>query len=329
MKTLTAVLLAALAVDASAAAAPLTRPSSDERPSAVRPAAVYGEDSRVELREAPSSAREQGGSVAAVLFERDLERTVNGYRMRARASYGATPRDEGPRACPGERFEDQPNWSNCTASLVAPDVMLTAGHCISESSCERTRFVFGYALGENGFAPAEYPADAVYACGSIMAKGSGSDDDWALVRLDRKAGRAPLKVSLREVRMGQELYMIGHPAGLPAKYTDDAVVVKVREGGMVYEADLDAYGGNSGSPVFGKDSGRIVGVLVAGENDYEAKGECWSSERYRQFFRRRGLGGLAERVTAVNAFAEPLVVMALNAGTARAPERTGPRRGPR
>jgi hypothetical protein len=148
--------------------------------------------------------------------------------------------------------------------------------------------------------------------------------------LDRRAGRAPLKVSLHDVAKGQELYMIGHPAGLPAKYADDAVVVDLREDRKLFSADLDAYGGNSGSPVFDKATGRVVGVLVAGENDFEAKDGCWSSERYRQFFRRRGLTSApSERVTAVHAFAEPLVEMALGAGTAGTPAPQGPRRGPR
>src|SRR5262245_5518117 len=42
--------------------------------------------------------------------------------------------------CPDERFATQPANADCSATLIAPDIMLTAGHCIN--SCGDSRFVF-------------------------------------------------------------------------------------------------------------------------------------------------------------------------------------------
>ena len=41
-----------------------------------------------------------------------------------------------------------------------------------------------------------------------------------------------------------------------------------------FVANLDTYGGNSGSAVFNAKTGVIEGILVRGENDYVYKGNC-------------------------------------------------------
>jgi len=41
-----------------------------------------------------------------------------------------------------------------------------------------------------------------------------------------------------------------------------------------FVANLDTYGGNSGSAVFNAKTGVIVGILVRGENDYIYQGDC-------------------------------------------------------
>ena len=39
-------------------------------------------------------------------------------------------------------------------------------------------------------------------------------------------------------------------------------------------ANLDTYGGNSGSAVFNAKTGLVEGILVRGEQDYVQKGDC-------------------------------------------------------
>jgi V8-like Glu-specific endopeptidase len=64
---------------------------------------------------------------------------------------------------------------------------------------------------------------------------------------------------------GDRLTVVGYPMGLPAKIAAGAVVREIRSAYLV--ANLDTYGGNSGSAVFSTDaleSGtlRVEGVLV-------------------------------------------------------------------
>lgn len=42
-------------------------------------------------------------------------------------------------------------------------------------------------------------------------------------------------------------------------------------------ANLDTYGGNSGSAVFNDRTGEVEGILVRGEVDYTYKGNCMVS----------------------------------------------------
>ena len=46
-----------------------------------------------------------------------------------------------------------------------------------------------------------------------------------------------------------------------------------------FVANLDTYGGNSGSAVFNATSGKVEGILVRGENDYVWRGSCRVSNK--------------------------------------------------
>jgi V8-like Glu-specific endopeptidase len=95
-------------------------------------------------------------------------------------------------------------------------------------------------------------------------------NDYALIRLDRKVvGRTPLKYRKSgKIAEGQEIVVIGHPTGLPTKVAGGA---NVRENhrDVFFNANLDTFGGNSGSAVFNADTGEVEGILVRGEQDYE------------------------------------------------------------
>jgi V8-like Glu-specific endopeptidase len=66
--------------------------------------------------------------------------------------------------------------------------------------------------------------------------------------------------------VGSEVLVIGHPTGLPTKLADGAVIRSLKE--TYFIANLDTYGGNSGSAVFDANSGLVEGILVRGEQDY-------------------------------------------------------------
>ncbi|MDE2237212.1 MAG: trypsin-like peptidase domain-containing protein, partial [Elusimicrobia bacterium] len=85
-----------------------------------------------------------------------------------------------------------------------------------------------------------------------------------LVRLSRPVdpGRRPaFEIDRGPMpKVGTPLLMIGHPMGLPVKIADGARVTSQGKG--FFYADLDAYRGNSGSPVLSRD-GVVEGIMVS------------------------------------------------------------------
>lgn len=176
--------------------------------------------------------------------------------------------------CKDERFINQKSVSYaCTGFLVGKDLLVTAGHCgvnfgetrhQSKDYCEAYTWLFDYTASSDTKA---IPKENIFKCKEIIyavqEEVDGNAHDFALIRLDREVvGRTPLKMANKKSVTGDSVFMIGHPMGLPMKYTDNAHIFEP-EIGRSYYTNLDAFGGNSGSPVF-NNKDEVIGVLVAG-----------------------------------------------------------------
>lgn len=185
------------------------------------------------------------------------------------------------RVCPTERFADQAVLSQCTGFLVAPDLLITAGHCIqTKFQCDSFRWVFGHKKGVD-----KIPRKDVYRCEKVVAseltKSVFSTRDYALIKLDRAVkGREPLPVRTEGyVNKDEPLAVIGHPSGLPMKIADNARVTSRRIN--FFYSNLDTFSGNSGSPVINTRTGLVEGLLIQGASDYMAsKRGCRVSRLY-------------------------------------------------
>src|SRR5262249_25906156 len=118
--------------------------------------------------------------------------------------------------------------------------------------------------------------------GRALGGGNGAEGgaEWSLVRLERGVtGRPPLKLRTSG-KIGNQagVFVIGHPSGLPVKYAPGA---RVRDNTPAshFVANLDTYGGNSGSPVVHTSTQGVEGLPVPGENDYVSNGTCQVSQR--------------------------------------------------
>ena len=74
----------------------------------------------------------------------------------------------------------------------------------------------------------------------------------------------------------QKLFVIGHPGGITSVISDGAQV-RSNQNLHFFQANLDTFEGNSGSPVFSEDTGVLEGILVRGENDwqYDRQAKCY------------------------------------------------------
>lgn len=259
---------------------------------------VYGEDSRKEIFEITDNwILEAAQSVSAIVAKTDIKAFSTGQFLLSGATYGKEN-----NLCPGEKYYHEPTPGFCTAFLVAPDVMATAGHCItSHRSCANARFVFGYEYDSPDASPLVHSAEDIYFCKNvILTEQHGKGPDFALVRLDRPvAGRKPLSLRVSgEITEGENLIVIGHPGGLPKKVAT-GVVRNADHGGYLL-ASLDVFEGNSGSPILNQQTRLVEGILTGGEEDYVQRGACFV-EKHCEDAECQG-----EEITRISAVLKPL-----------------------
>lgn len=190
--------------------------------------------------------------------------------------------------CSDERFVTQPTPGFCSATLIDENLVLTAGHCIDQSRCGTTKFVFNFYYDSPGQLAAMDSND-VYGCSEVVVRKLGyvgaKNLDYAIVRLDRAVlGRTPAQVekNVSGVASGEGVVVIGFPSGLPAKIENGGTVQSTRSQTKDYfKATTDTFGGNSGSGVYNA-AGVLVGILVRGANDYayDASAGCYRAEQY-------------------------------------------------
>lgn len=235
---------------------------------------VYGQDDRLDVFQVDDAKKALADSVASLWDPQLLE-----YDPRSGAYHLITRSfsDKMGLLCPSEPFRDQPTGPVCTATLVGEDLLLTAGHCVPDlKECAKSWFVFGFAIKDPaGAAPSSVPPSEVYSCAEVVDHYENRTStrairaDYALVRLDRKVTGHRIVPIARDdgLAKGDAVFMLGYPSGLPLKVVGGATVRSVSDPGF-FLADLDAFGGNSGSPIFNERTNAIEGVLFAGDQDF-------------------------------------------------------------
>ncbi len=209
-------------------------------------------------------------SVCCLVDKRSVTMLASGkYRVRLRGSYGNT---EG--MCPEEKFAKQPLLSFCTGFIVQDDIIASAGHCVTtQEKAENICVIFGYQVDDNNQIATDYlvlDADQVFFGKTLLdRKEDTSGADWGLIKIDRKIPERD-KVTFFNGRIPDEhpVYVIGNPIGLPTKIAGNAKVTN-NTFDDYFQANLDTYGGNSGSPVFSSKTHEVVGILVRGGQDFE------------------------------------------------------------
>lgn len=233
-------------------------------------AAIFGIDTREKIL--PSSPKLQLARATAIAvltsnFERTSPLTID---------LSADSSEE--FLCEDVKFASEPSLSYaCTGFLVAPDLLVTAGHCMvntgesrneEKTYCEAFSWLFDYRSDQNGVTATKNISSAnLYGCKQIIyavREESPPYRDYALVRLNREVtDREPLTISTDKVSPFDQVTMIGHPIGQPAKLSRDAFVLLNNLNSQSFITNLDAFEGNSGSPVFNARN-EVVGILTGG-----------------------------------------------------------------
>ncbi len=231
---------------------------------------VYGNDDRLSVDQVKSKLLKQLGRITAAQIEW-THLDINGNKVR----FNGLTLQEDINLCSSEKFANEKSIANCSGFLIAPDLLLTAGHCVETiEECHNAAWVFDYVDANSTLSYRH----SVRKCVRIIKREQDplAKLDYAIIQLDRKIRRKllPLRKS-GEIMLNAPLAVAGFPTGLALKFAANASVRDNTKRNF-FIANLDTFAGNSGSPVINLETGKIEGILVSGEEDFsfDTKRKC-------------------------------------------------------
>lgn len=263
--------------------------------SSISQAAIYGIDDRIEVERSPQRIQKLAESVLMMIpknavLEKGDSVDLDVLPLSHTQSWNVC--SENPHAA-------QPSIQPaCTGFLIAPDLLVTAGHCmiwmdkLQETSpqspvttpfCTDFVWLMDYRTQNGKTQVTGLKKDKVVGCKNVIYAQSHEifpgqfQIDAALIRLDRAlTDRAPLKLARSsQLVVSESVSMIGHPSGLPQKWAARGKVLD-RSESQFFRTTLDSMNGNSGSPVLNSRD-EVVGILVRGYPEdyrYDDQKQC-------------------------------------------------------
>jgi len=174
---------------------------------------------------------------------------------------------------------DAAGKSRCTATLIAPDLILTAGHCFTPSVGQRfpldngthqfisadvaateMRFVLGFERSSSG----AILAGTAFQVTALLERQDAVDVDYAVLRVAGSPG-ATFGINIPSpfpLRVGDPVTIVQHPLGQP-KQIAAGPVVGISATKLSYTADTDSE--SSGSGVLSDRTGFLSAVHTDGE----------------------------------------------------------------
>lgn len=224
-----------------------------------------------------SKIKEQAKSIACVVSKSDLAKLPerNRYKMKWDVTLGKQAMQKDYPLVPETPFIEQQSHGFGTAFLVGSRYVLTAAHLVCQPNSDEVdeakkkdiRLIFDYKMKEKKGCPPSFEGYKIKDVVVHKFSRKGEFADWALLKLDRKVERAALKLNFSRLSEEGGVYMLGHPQGLPLKHAYQSNIQRTM--GSCFMTDLDAYKGNSGSPVFDEVTKEVIGILVEGPADLE------------------------------------------------------------
>ena len=135
---------------------------------------LIGGDSRFEVHDpnVPAVYRRVAESTAVVFSTHNIaDFGTSTIRLNAESASDKMVRTDGAPLCSEERFRNDAAPGYCTAFLIAPDLVATAGHCVSgHTMCQNMGFAFGFAKDSPGDSGLTLSKSDFYRCDTIVGQ---------------------------------------------------------------------------------------------------------------------------------------------------------------
>ena len=236
-------------------------------PLAVGVQAYYGNDDNVDPAQESLSEKKRM-NVAATAAVIDIARFEDKGDGRFVLKPAKTLGELG--ACCDQHRRDDISVATCTAFLISPNVVATARHCVKTNSiADSVRFVFGFAKDKDGKLPPVFIAkQTIFKAYRVRRSCTDNRNiDWAIVELDGVVrGVSPVQIGDGQPLVGDRIYMVSSPLGVPLKLAANASVRRNSDLGF-FVSDIDGFTDGSGGPVFAEANDNVEGVYLRGEVD--------------------------------------------------------------
>lgn len=243
---------------------------------------VFGLDDRKEVKDADGVADYVRATAVMIPKKNIKDNRVYGETLRELLTYqfGTDKFDS------NVKFLDQPTCAYCTGFLIAPDILVTAGHCIKTiEDAQDYVWIFDYTnelKHSKFFGYVEVDPKDIYEVKEVLgAEFENTEDgkvDYSVLRLNRQSERKPYRIRTSgKVSAWGDVTTIGSPTGLPLKIVDNSYVID-NTPKKWFKNSIDGFPGNSGGPVF-NENGFIEGIHVRGAVEYN-NGRYTSDYKY-------------------------------------------------
>jgi len=245
---------------------------------------LWGQDDRREVYQGDNSIKTAALSVVALVPWTSLQAKDNGYQL----SNASTLRED--NWCESEPFSQQTSAAICTGFYIGGNRVITAAHCVNNrrDSAKLADFAVVFSFARSGLNRSSekewfFPEDKVYPIQKISAfeQISAINIDWAVLQLGANKNKdfpsvPPITLSYSQPNPDDEIVLIGHPLGLPKKFSVGKRLRQNTQNSEVFRVAIDAYQGDSGAPIFVRRENKLqlVGLMAAGGADRKIVNNC-------------------------------------------------------
>jgi hypothetical protein len=167
-----------------------------------------------------------------------------------------------------DEYNQQTDLSSCTGTLIAPDMVLCAGHCVSDPddlNAHSGSVTFDFQTNCDATRPTGYNPQ-FYKVNKVIRSSTGSLD-YSILQLKTPVVGVPTVPMRSDLPfVGDQVFEVHHPQAIikkiSARHTGPQATISSissTSGFTFLFADCDLTGGSSGSALFDM-SGRIIGI---------------------------------------------------------------------